>query len=57
MAGGVCAFFDRQLLSTAPGVKVVDTPADKQYPMPLTATQQYDVEVRGKAVALLFSLP
>jgi len=35
----------RQILSTAPGVKVVDDPANKLYPMPLTATQQWDVEV------------
>lgn len=26
-------------------VKVVDDPANKLYPMPLTATQQWDVEV------------
>ena len=27
------------------GVKVVDDPSKKLYPMPLTATGQYDVEV------------
>jgi len=33
------------VLHAAPGVKVVDDPAKNQYPMPLTATEQYDVEV------------
>lgn len=35
----------RELLKSAPGVKVVDDPAAKLYPMPLTATGQWDVEV------------
>ena len=35
----------RDILRSAPGVKVVDDPAAKQYPMPLTATGQYDIEV------------
>lgn len=35
----------REILSTAKGVKLVDDPATKKYPMPLTATEQYDVEV------------
>jgi len=35
----------RELLSNAPGVKLVDEPAKKLYPMPLTATKQWDVEV------------
>ena len=35
----------RELLAKAPGVKVVDDPANKKYPMPLTATNQWDVEV------------
>ena len=35
----------RALLSAAPGVKVVDEPLNKKYPMPLTATKQYDIEV------------
>lgn len=33
------------LLATAPGVKLVDDPSNKKYPMPLTATNQYDIEV------------
>lgn len=35
----------RELLKTAPGVKVVDEPEKKLYPMPLTATKQFDIEV------------
>ncbi len=34
-----------EVLSKFPGLKVVDNPQQKQYPMPLTATAQYDVEV------------
>ena len=35
----------RELLSQAPGVKVVDDPANKKYPMPIDATGQDDVLV------------
>jgi aspartate-semialdehyde dehydrogenase len=35
----------REVLSRAPGVKVVDDPAKNLYPMPLTATGQDDCEV------------
>lgn len=35
----------RELLRNSPGVKVVDNPAEKLYPMPLTATGQFDIEV------------
>jgi aspartate-semialdehyde dehydrogenase len=35
----------REVLGNAPGVKVVDDVANKQYPMPLTATGQDDCEV------------
>ena len=35
----------RKALEEAPGVKLVDDPEAMQYPMPLTATGQYDVEV------------
>lgn len=35
----------RAILSAAPGVKLVDNPAAKQYPMPIDATEQYDVLV------------
>lgn len=35
----------RKALEEAPGVKLVDDVANEKYPMPLTATGQYDVEV------------
>ena len=35
----------RAILSSAPGVKLVDDPANKLYPMPIDATEQYDVLV------------
>lgn len=35
----------RALLAKAPGVTLRDDPANKVYPMPLTATNQWDVEV------------
>ena len=35
----------RALLKDAPGVRLADTPSDNSYPMPLTATKSYDVEV------------
>lgn len=35
----------RKALDEAPGVKLVDDPDNSQYPMPLTAAGQYDVEV------------
>lgn len=36
-----------QVLAAATGVKLVDEPSANQYPMPLTATGEYDVEVRS----------
>ncbi|MFA7229869.1 MAG: aspartate-semialdehyde dehydrogenase [Victivallaceae bacterium] len=35
----------RAILSSASGVKLIDNPAAKQYPMPVDATEQYDVLV------------
>jgi aspartate-semialdehyde dehydrogenase len=35
----------RALLAVAPGVKLVDDPANRRYPLPSTATGAYDVEV------------
>lgn len=35
----------REVLRRAPGVDLVDDPASKQYPLPLTATGKYNVEV------------
>ena len=33
----------RAIIEAAPGVQLVDDPADKRYPMPLDATEKYDV--------------
>ena len=33
----------RAILSAAPGVTVVDDPANKVYPMPVDATEQYNI--------------
>lgn len=35
----------QQLLQSAPGLKVVDDPLQNAYPMPISATEKYDVEV------------
>jgi aspartate-semialdehyde dehydrogenase len=35
----------QDILRNAPGVKLVDDPLNKLYPMPMTATNQYDIEV------------
>lgn len=35
----------RKALEEQPGVKLVDDPENMKYPMPLTATGQYDIEV------------
>lgn len=43
-----------EVLSTAPGVQMVDNPAEKSYPMPLTATKKYDVEVGRIRRSLVF---
>ena len=44
----------RDVLSKAKGVKLVDDPANNKYPMPLTATKQYDVEVGRIRTNLIF---
>lgn len=44
----------REVLRGAPGVKVVDDPAAKLYPMPLTATGQDDCEVGRIRQNLIF---
>jgi aspartate-semialdehyde dehydrogenase len=44
----------RKALSEAPGVKLVDEPSSLKYPMPLTATGQYDVEVGRLRKSLVF---
>merc|ERR1719392_250001 len=44
----------REILRNAPGVKVVDNPAEFDYPMPLNATGKYDVEVGRIRQSLIF---
>merc|ERR1711972_576341 len=44
----------REMLRTAPGVKVVDDPASLSYPMPLNATGKDDVEVGRIRQSLVF---
>jgi aspartate-semialdehyde dehydrogenase len=44
----------RKALEEAPGVKLVDDTANLQYPMPLTATGAYDVEVGRIRKSLIF---
>jgi len=45
----------REVLKQAPGVQVIDDPAQKQYPMPLTSTKKYDVEVGRIRPSLIFA--
>lgn len=44
----------QEVLSKAPGVKLVDDPSTLKYPMPSTATGQYDVEVGRMRKSLVF---
>jgi len=44
----------REVLAAAPGVEVVDDPTGKRYPMPLTASGKYDVEVGRIRASLVF---
>ena len=44
----------RKALVDAPGVKLVDNPDKLEYPMPLTATGQYDVEVGRLRKSIVF---
>jgi aspartate-semialdehyde dehydrogenase len=44
----------RELLRAAPGVELVDDPAQKKYPMPLNATKKYDVEAGRVRTSLIF---
>merc|ERR1719356_1871461 len=44
----------RELLRSAPGVKVVDDPASLSYPMPINATGKDDVEVGRIRQSLVF---
>jgi aspartate-semialdehyde dehydrogenase len=44
----------RAILEAAPGVQLVDDPEQNLYPMPLTATGKYDVEVGRLRQSLAF---
>jgi aspartate-semialdehyde dehydrogenase len=44
----------RAVLAKAAGVRVVDDPAKHAYPMPLTASERYDVEVGRLRTSLIF---
>lgn len=44
----------RAILEAAPGVQLVDDPEQNLYPMPLTATGQYDVQVGRLRQSLAF---
>ncbi|AFZ66465.1 aspartate-semialdehyde dehydrogenase [Deinococcus peraridilitoris] len=44
----------RELLRQAPGVEVVDDPNARRYPMPLTSSGKYDVEVGRLRASLVF---
>jgi len=44
----------RKAFEEAPGIKLVDDTANEKYPMPLTATGQYDVEVGRLRKSLVF---
>lgn len=44
----------KDVLKDAPGVDLVDDPAAKQYPMPLTATKKYNIEVGRIRSSLVF---
>jgi aspartate-semialdehyde dehydrogenase len=44
----------RDVLKRAPGIKVIDDPSAKSYPMPISATGRYDVEVGRIRESLVF---
>lgn len=44
----------REVLAAAPGIKIVDDPEKLEYPMPLTATKKYEVEVGRIRKSLVF---
>ena len=50
----LCYPHGRSLLAKAPGVALVDEPEASRYPMPLTATNKYDVEVGRIRRSLVF---
>lgn len=50
----VSAAAARELLRGAPGVRLVDEPAQNKYPMPLNSTESFDVEVGRIRESLVF---
>lgn len=44
----------QKILSKTPGVKLVDNPEKQEYPMPINATKQYDVEAGRIRQSLVF---
>jgi aspartate-semialdehyde dehydrogenase len=44
----------KEILGKSPGVELIDDPANNKYPMPLTATKKYDVEVGRIRTSLVF---
>lgn len=44
----------REVLSAAPGVELVDDPANNKYPMPISAAKKHDVEVGRIRQSLIF---
>ena len=44
----------RAVLEKAPGVRVVDNPAERRYPMPLSASERYEVDVGRLRTSLIF---
>lgn len=45
----------REILAAVPGVRLVDNPSQKEYPMPLNATNSDDVEVGRIRESLVFA--
>ena len=46
----------RAVLAKAPGVRVVDDRAKQAYPMPITASERYDVDVGRMRSSLIFGV-
>lgn len=44
----------REALASSPGVKLVDDTDNSEYPMPMTATGQYDIEVGRLRESIVF---
>jgi len=44
----------RAVLAKAPGLRLLDDPAQQAYPMPITASERYDVDVGRLRTSLIF---